>query len=383
MITPLLIAMLALNSPASDLNDSIALLDRLDTTIISVEYTHQTIRSVVEDLNGRLPAQLWADWKALERIGVYADRRIDLRLSGSSASTILSALTLLIGDDLDKPVYETHAGQIVLTTLAGSGPFKVTAVYDVRDLLANEALVNRLRNENVPADDPPQHAQGGQPDDNDNDDPSTAEPEENRIPAPKPLTPGEKLMLFITDHVDPEAWINFGGNRGLITELNGVLMVTATPSTHRRLRSAIRSLQAAIPSSVTFEAAIVDLPRAKLQALTRESGNDTAALARSILLDADATRLWQTTDSVAVDQALKVESEGVDQSVHVELAPTFDESTGLLRVSIAATVAQGADKRSLKSVALLGSDSGAASLELPASKPATTIRLIVLIVTRR
>ena len=383
MITPLLIAILALNSPASDLNDSIALLDRLDTTIISVEYTHQTIRSVVEDLNERLPMQLWADWKALERIGVYADRRIDLRLSGSSASTILSALTLLIGDDLDKPVYETHAGQIVLTTLAGSAPFKVTAVYDVRDLLANEALVNRLRNENVPSDHPPQHAQGGQSDDNDNDDPSTAQSEENPIPAPKPLTPGEKLMLFITDHVDPEAWINFGGNRGLITELNGVLMVTATPSTHRRLRSAIRSLQAAIPSSVTFEAAIVDLPRGKLHALTRENGNDTTALARSILLDAEATRVWQTTDSVAVDQALKVESEGVDQSVHVELAPTFDELTGLLRVSIAATVAQGADKRSLKSVALLGSDSGAASLELPASKPASTIRLIVLIVTRR
>lgn len=386
MITTFICAAIALHQPASDLNDSIALLDRLDATILSVDYANQPIRAIVDDLNGRLPAQLWADWKALERIGVYGDRRISLRQSAASASTVLSALTLIIGDELEKPVYETHAGQVVLTTLAGSSPFKVTAVYDVRDLLSNEALLKRLRDEVVeqpppPSDNGGENAGKGEP--GDAREPGHAHADGSAPPVPRPLTPGEKLMLFITDHVDPDAWINFGGNRGLITELNGVLMVTATPTTHRRLRSAIRSLKAAIPTTITFEAAIIDVPRSKLQALTRQCGNDVAALAQSLLLDPEATRLWHTTDPVAINHPLSIESSGADQSVNLSLSPTFDPATGMLRVAIDASVVQGEDSRTVKTVAALGSDFPAASFELPSSKPVTMIRLVVLVAQRR
>jgi hypothetical protein len=383
VITLLLCTVLACSPPPADLNDSIALLDRLDETLISVDYDDESIRGVIEDLNTRLPAQVWADWKSLERIGVYSDRRVTLRLNVSSASTVLSALTLIVGDELEKPVYEAHAGQIVLTTLPGSATLRVTAVYDVRELLANEALLKSLRDEIVlpaasPQDKPTVEPNGSEvADDNSQENPAAGPP-----PA-RPMTAGEKLLLFITDHVDPDAWINFGGNRGLITELDGVLMVTATPGTHRRLRSAIRSLQSAIPSNITFEAAIVDLPRAKLQSLTRQSAGEAASLVRSILLDSEAKCLWQTSDAVAVNQPLLVESASPDQSVSLSLGPNFDQSTGTLRVDVNATIVQGADRRTLKTVAALASDSSATTLEMPGAKPGESIRLLVLLAHRR
>ena len=38
------------------------------------------------------------------------------------------------------------------------------------------------------------------------------------VPPPDPCTPGEELMLLITEHVDPDAWLEMGGSRALVTE---------------------------------------------------------------------------------------------------------------------------------------------------------------------
>lgn len=395
MITHLLIVCVALTQPP-DLNDSIALLDRLDGTLISVDYDNQPLRTIVSDLTAKLPASLFADWPALERLGVYGERRVTLRMNLTSATTVLAALTMTLGDELERPVIESHAGQVVLTTVAGSMPLRTTAVYDVRDLLANESLLKRLRESTLTPPIEPQDQQ--QPDEKRGDeqprqgsdaaDPGLGEPApaQGDAPAPPPspmLTPGEKLLLVITDHVDPEAWINFGGNRGLITEMNGVLMVTATPSTHRRLQSAIRSLRAAAPTSISIEAAIIDLPRSDMPLLVRQSGSNALTLAQSILQHEHARRLWETSGAVAIDAPLQIESSSADQSIRLSLQPTFDHATGVLEIAVDVTVAQGADKRVLKTVAALSSDFSAAALELPASRPGNEIRLLVLKAQRR
>src|SRR6185503_1582349 len=77
--------------------------------------------------------------------------------------------------------------------------------------------------------------------------------------SPPAATAGEHLFQIITDHVDPDAWMNFGGDRAKVSEMDGILMVTAAPSVHRRFREALSTLRAAIDVNLAIDAAIVDV----------------------------------------------------------------------------------------------------------------------------
>ena len=88
-----------------------------------------------------------ADWDALRRMGVTDDDSVDFRLSASSGLVVLAGLAMAVGDEIERPIFEVHAGQMVLTSLRATEPMRLTGIYDVRDLLADATLIKRLQDQ--------------------------------------------------------------------------------------------------------------------------------------------------------------------------------------------------------------------------------------------
>ena len=375
------------NSP-DEMADALALLDRLDSTIVSVDYRNEKLQVVLDDLTTRLPAPFRADWPSLERLGIDPDDRVTFAAPHASAAATLAGLMLTMGDEFDRPVMEAHAGQYVLTTQAGTAAMKLTGVYDVRDLLADTALMEQLHDQLPPSDPVPNPSPDNDKEDADDGredpaSPATSAPAPPPLPPPTPRTPGEKLLLLITDHVDPDAWLNFGGNRALVSDLNGVLMVTATPSTHRRFHNALRRLRNASPSMVMITATLLDLPRTKLDSLARLHASNPGACAVAASNDADAKFLWRSAEPVTMGGTLEIDSAAAETKFHIALSPTLDRQSGIVRIAVQAATEHGPDRRSVKTLASLPSDQSAVLIELPPAQPGDSVRLLVVSVQRR
>ncbi len=392
---------MAAGGPAhtGELQSAMRLLEELDTVMISVDYRDEPLERLVADLDERIPLSLRADWTALRRIGVRGHERVSFRLSNASAATVLVGLTLLLGDEFEQPIFEAHGGQMVLTTLDMTAAMQLVDVYDVRDLLVDGHALARLRDEIRPPETFPQEppdesadAPAQEPGESGSRSESTADAREsNEVgeaerllaspPPPGPLTPGEELLRLISDHVDPQGWIQFGGSRARISERDGVLLVTAAPTTHRRLREALRLLRLTSPSSISLDAAIVDLPVEVFAALGRRHERGTAALGRAIATAAGATVRWRTVADVSIGHSLEVESGWGDVVATLRLEPSFDPKTGRLSVSVDASLRLDADHRRVSTTASFTYRGGAAVIELPPARASDTRRLLILIVS--
>ncbi len=185
-------------------------------------------------------------------------------------------------------------------------------------------------------------------------------------------------MLLISDHVDPEAWINFGGSRARITERDGVVFVTAPPTTHRKFREALRYLRMANPASVTIEAMIVDVPRDDFDRVVRRYDRGPSALVGAIRAASTGTVLWQARSIVAMDELLQVESGDGDVKVALDLRPGFDRDKGSLIMSVVASTHHGSDHRRVQTTVAFPPGSVAAVIELPAPKASDEFRVLLL-----
>ncbi|MCP3905776.1 MAG: hypothetical protein GY715_19285 [Planctomycetes bacterium] len=383
-------------------------LAQLDEVRVTVELHDESIARVLDDLASSCPVPLRADWVALDRLGIAPRDRVSIDLASAPLATALAGVALQIGDGLERPVIESHGGYIVLTTTAATAAMVVTDVYDVRDLVTDEIAVEALRaaapaipeaDEEAPADpEPSTRPSGGEPV---GDEPGDAPPEAappgdgpagfGALPLPDletlrdappspPRSPAGELMALIAEHVDPEGWVDLGGDRTSLTDRGGLVLVTAPPSVHRRFRDAVARLRSARRGAVSVEAAVVDLPRAELAGFTRRYDLTSARLARAVLHARAASVRWRTTSAAIVDRELLIESrEGEGIHIAVRMMPRFDETAGTLTVELEVETRHEDDRRSLRTTVPIRPRDGGAVLELPAGTAGETARLFVLI----
>jgi hypothetical protein len=372
VIAMLLMVVMAAGEPATnELDRAMAVLQSADESRVAVDLREETLAHALMEIASQLPVPFRADWKALERLGVREDTTVTLRLNGVAGLAALASLALGLGDEFERPVCETDGTGLVLTSINGAATMRVTGVYDIRDLLANELLVGHLR-ETAPMmhDTTPDREA-------DRESPGEATSQ------PVRLTPGEQLVLLITDHVDPDAWINFGGNRGRITERNGLILLTAPPMVHRRFRDALSRLRAADPRSLAIEAVIVELPRTAFDKICRLHGTGSAGLAAAVRADAAASVLWRSGDPIMLDNQLIADSVTGDIKVRVAVEPVFDRESGTVNLTVDAAVDSPGDQRSVKTTIAITSDAIAVPIELPASGSAPDIRTLIITLRRR
>jgi hypothetical protein len=371
-----------------DLAASFAALDSLEAARVSSDFHDEPLVQVIDELSSQLPIPFRADWEALRRLGISRDDRVTLRINRSDGLSALSALALSLGDVLGKPIIDEHAGQIILTSLEATEPMRVLGVYDVRDLLKNNKLLDELRNEDGHGDDAAATNPEQRPDERHSEPmpnvgtnpTSMTQPQQERGGASS--ASGELLLSLITDHIDPEAWMNFGGTRAKFSDLNGVVMVSATPMTHRKLRDALQKLRAVDPNSLQIDASIVDLPRESLTRLMRQHDRSINSLVTAIRSDPTTVKLWSTTDPAAMNQPLSIQSsaEGVlvRLSLILQCQSLAQPQTGAVNIAVDLTMEEAQDKRTIKTMlAMVGSDR-AAMVEVPAAKPTDRARLLLI-----
>lgn len=376
---------------ADELARSLELIERLETSITSVTLDQVPLPDVLAELSDRLDCSVEADWDALDMIGIDQRDDLSLQLSRQSGLAVLSAVALMLGDAYDRPVFEAHAGRMILTSVEATAGMRETTAYDVRDILADTSLMQRLREsaaresdetgseEATDAIEPPVDPTKLMPPDWPKPPPIEGLPEDGEI-IRRPPTPGEELINLITDHVDPEAWQNFGGSRAKTTDHAGVLLVTAPPMTHHRLRGALGQLRRAIGLTVRLEALLLELPTEAFESIMRSEGRRPIRAALSIK-DAGEIR-WSGGGEATRDQSLEAGSVGVEQSITLRLTPRFSSEDGALTLSVGLTVDADPAILRLETTTSLPTMEGVSILPLPLDGEAAS-RLVLIVQTQR
>jgi len=352
---------------------AVQVLEQLDTNLVSIDYAGLPLEHVLVDLGRQMPVPLHADWLSLELLGIKRDTPIALRLDNVPLSTALAGLLLDMGTEFDRPSFEYHEGRIVITTLDATARVRMVATYNIRDLLADETLVDRLERE---APLPTIAHESGNDDDTSQDETE----DEGEVPALARRTPAEALLDLIADHVDPEAWLEYGGNRAKITEHQGVLLVSAPATLHKKLREAIEQLRRAIPSNVWLDAAVLTIPERNYQSLVRKHRQGTIGLARAMMREPSASIAWRArAASVAIGTEYVGQAESDGSTVRVAVTPELAPDTQMLRLSVDASVQSGDHKASVATSANCPDRSSAAIVELSGQGEDDMLRFVVLV----
>ena len=376
----LTLALCLVQAPSNELAEALATLQRVDDVRFSLDAREEPVSDVLIELAGQSPVPIRADWPSLSRLGIRQDTPLTLKVKSASGLGALAAVAVALGDEFERPIFESHAGGLVLTTGNGAATMRITGVYDVRDLLADSALVKQLR-DSAPMLQP----SGAAPSDVDADDPHGKDGETAGGATPatnddRPLAPGEQLIMLVADHIDPEAWANFGGDRAKVSERDGLIVLTAAPTVHRRVQMALDLLRKASPRNLVVEAAILDVPRGVYERISRVSGTSSAATSASFKATPESVTLWRAAEPIALGGTLSTESSSNETKVRVLISPRFDADAGLMRIDVDASTTSNGDERHVKTTAALAGGASDTVVELPATGTSDFVRLLLLTV---
>lgn len=380
-------AMSIVSATGDDLEASLNLLDELDHVRLDVDYHDAGLEEIIDDLNARSGLSIRPDWDELAGLGVDHYTSLTIIRDSIRLADVMSTITAALDDGISRAIFEAHHGEIVFTSEDATAEMALTAVYDVRDLLARGAVeaLDSLSPPIEPAilDKSESESEEGAEQEEDAD---TGAAEEALDAPRRELTPAEDFMLHLSDHVDPEAWIEYGGQRARYTDRNGVLIVSAPPSVHRNLQNALRQLRRANPSGVTIEAGIVEIPRSMYDRMIKRYGSSSASAARTALLARDGLVLWRSDATGSMDKTISIDSRSEGTHITLAMTPHFQAEKGLLQLDVDVNTTAGDDQRSVATTITFPATRGAAMIELPAGpsdgRANDSVRLLVLIPRR-
>lgn len=128
----------------SRLDVALDLLAAAENTTITVDYIDAPLALVLDDMRQLSGLPVVGDWSSLRLLGVNDRSRVTLRLDRVPLMTAMSALVLQFGDVIDRPTLDAHGGALVLTTRHAWPSMQIAHVYNVRDIIAEPALLDRM-----------------------------------------------------------------------------------------------------------------------------------------------------------------------------------------------------------------------------------------------
>lgn len=377
-----IVAMASAASADRKLNEVLAVFDALDDVRVVIDAREESAERVLASLQSQLPIRLEADWPALQMVGVSRHDDVTLRAADTTARSAIEWLLQELGDEFERPVLEAHAGRAVITTRRAAAEYRLPVVYDLRDLVADtqswgvvfgEAAAGSSADHGKDeAESEPESDLPPDPEAPPDADASTAEPPADPPAIVAPRTPSEALMRIIIDHIDPEAWYSYGGDRAKIDLYGDVLIVTAAPSIHRDIIALTEQLRGLQQSSVTIELALVELPSQTLDRLRRRYNASGAALVQALMLDRSSTVLWRCSPVVAVDHETtqRIESDRALAEVGCTLTRSSNGQP-IVNLEVSGRLAIGDAYRLTQPFLMAGRRPGAA-IELGAEEPAAS-----------
>lgn len=215
---------------------------------IDIDFEETPLNQAMDFLSETYGVQILVSVKKLEEAGIQADTPVTKRLKQIPMKTVLD----LMLDELEL-TYMAKDDLIFITTPEHAESQLEVRVYDCRDLLAmrepGEAAIPGA-NEAAPPD-----AASGPAGSSDPFGPDGAPgPGASERKSP-PMTAHERraarFMNIIMTNVDAQAWDQVGGP-GAISEFNGLIVVTQTGNTHKKVEDILEMLR---------EAANLEAPR--------------------------------------------------------------------------------------------------------------------------
>ena len=200
----------------------------LDRIIDDVDFRQTPFKDALESLRSKSGTNIVVRWHTLEQAGVDSTASTTLRVIKLPLGRVLS----LLCDDVSAQAgvaldWSVDGETVIVTTADEHGRYTQVRMYDVRDLIeahyayrvktgwkpappaGGASLLGAVSSANVVAGDPRAEAV-------------------------------ETLTHLIFENVAPDAWRDAGGTIGTIREMDGRLIITATPAMHE---DAVRLLQ--------------------------------------------------------------------------------------------------------------------------------------------
>lgn len=218
----------------SEANRSV--LATLRNTRMPVEFTDNAFEDVVAFIGSTTGIDIDVDWESLADIGVDPDSPVDLKLRSVQISVLLDRVLGKVSDPTLPAGWSIQDG---ILTIASEEVLRLNTIletYDIRDLLFAVPDFD-----NAPEFDlqsavsaagggggggqSPFSGGGGQ---------AVDVPRDERVTA---------IVELIQANVDPDGWVDIGGDTSSITELNGNFIITTTPKNHRAIIGLLNKLR--------------------------------------------------------------------------------------------------------------------------------------------
>ena len=230
---------------------------------VSVNFNRNSLGQVINYMKTVTGAEIYADWKALDTIGIRTDDEVSLDLGRVTAEVALRRVLEQLGDNLDRPQFGIEDGMVVITTEDALRERKVTLVYDIRDLLLEVPYFDNAPDFDLGTSvaSSPTQASGAFGDvetQNDRDEVfgGSGRREDPRRRSRDQLV--SEIIKIIQDVVDPErGWYATSGEGGKIQELNGNLIITSTPRNHRAIDGLLNQLRTIRALQINVEARLL------------------------------------------------------------------------------------------------------------------------------
>ncbi len=225
---------------------------------IPADFEGHSFGDVIAFLGTVTGENVYADWKALEFIGVRPDDAVTLQLAEVSAATVIDRVLEQVGDGMDRPEWAIQDGIVTISSEAALRKNTVTVVYDIRDMLfqvpyfgnAPELeLATAMAQTTASMTTVNAGASGGLGGGSNRGrggdgagggiftDPGEEQPRVSRDELV------DQIVAVVQDNVDPEGWRDMGGDTGTLMELNGNLIITNTLRNHRQIEGLLAQLR--------------------------------------------------------------------------------------------------------------------------------------------
>lgn len=223
-----------------------AVLSTLDDSRIPVNFDAHPLEDVLAFIEATVQVDMDVDWVSLEDIGVEPDAEVSLRLNNPTVATVLDKILSKVSDP-DLPAgWAVNEGVLTVASDEVLRRNTVLEIYDIQDLIFevpdyDEAPEFDLQSVLQSS----QGGGGGQSPFSNTDSDVERIPREERIQA---------ILDIVQQQVDPDGWASVGGDTNTVQELNGNLIITATPKNHRAISGLLNKLREVRAVQINVEA---------------------------------------------------------------------------------------------------------------------------------
>ena len=223
-----------------------ATLAALESARMPIDFSDNPLSDVIDFIATNAGIDADVDWTSLEDIGIDRDMPVTLRLSSATpASTVLDRVLQQVSDPALPAEWAVIDGILVVASDDVLRRNTMMRSYDIRDLLFEVPNFDNAPDFDL------QTSSGGSGGGGQSPFQGSSGQDEDRLPREERV---DNLVQVIQNNVDPNGWIELGGNTGAIQELSGVLIITQTPKSHRAITSLLDMLRDVRAVQINVEA---------------------------------------------------------------------------------------------------------------------------------